>query len=89
MTDTDKKNIYKALVDLTTSYCNTCLDKMQKEKMLLCILKLELIEYAEANELDNLEELWLELARLLNVSVDNIELVSYSKCNCTNGMCGL
>ena len=47
MTDKDKKNIYNAMVNLLLSYCDTCMDKHQKEKILMCAFKLELIDYAE------------------------------------------
>ena len=47
MTDKDKKNIYNAMVNLLSSYCDTCMDKHQKEKILMCAFKLELIDYAE------------------------------------------
>lgn len=90
MTDIDKKNIYNELVNLLTIYCNTCMDKHQKEKMLLCAFKLELINYAEANDYDTAEELWESIARTLGVKLNGINYVKVcDKCNCKNGVCSL
>ena len=87
MTENDKKNIYIELVNLLTTYCNTCLDKHQKEKILLCAFKLELIEYAEANGQET-EELWESIARTLNVKLgDSVSINRIKKCNCSNGVC--
>lgn len=89
MTDTDKKNIYTELVNLLTTHCNTCLDKHQKEKILLCAFKLELIEYANNNDVDRVDEMWNSLARTLNMSYNGTTYVVNNKCNCTNGVCKL
>lgn len=89
MTENDKKNIYIELVNLLTTYCNTCLDKHQKEKILLCAFRLELIEYAEANGQET-EELWKDIARTLGIKLDgNISTNQIKKCNCSNGVCSL
>lgn len=89
MTEQDKKNIYNKLVDLLTLYCNTCLDKHQKEKILLCAFKLELIEYAEANNLEDTDELWESIARTLGIKLDGSIYTVSDKCNCVNGVCTL
>jgi hypothetical protein len=89
MTENDKKNIYIELVNLLTTYCNTCLDKHQKEKILLCAFRLELIEYAEANGQET-EGLWEDIARTLGVNLDgNGSINQIKKCNCSNGVCSL
>lgn len=89
MTDIDKKNIYNELLNLLTSYCDTCMDKHQMEKILLCAFKLDLIEYATNNEEDT-EELWSSLARTLGIALDGeVHTVSTNKCNCSNGVCSL
>lgn len=89
MTENDKKNIYIELVNLLTTYCNTCLDKHQKEKILLCAFRLELIEYAEANGQET-EELWEDIARTLDIKLDgNVSINRIKKCNCSNGVCSL
>jgi hypothetical protein len=89
MTDKDKKNIYNAMVDLLSSYCDTCMDKHQKEKILMCAFKLELIEYAEKYAQADTEDLWDSIARTLGVSLENGDTVFTSKCNCSNGVCSL
>lgn len=89
MTDIDKKNIYNELLNLLTSYCDTCMDKHQMEKILLCAFKLDLIEYATNNDEDT-EELWSSLARTLGITLDGeVHTVLTNKCNCSNGVCSL
>lgn len=90
MTDIDKKNIYNELVNLLTVHCNTCLDKQQIDKILLCALKLNLIDYAQFNEYDNVNELWESLARTLGVKLDGeVHVTSEKVCNCKNGVCAI
>lgn len=89
MTQQDKKNIYNKLVELLTFECNTCLDKAKKEKILFAAFKLELIEYAETNNLDTVDDLWCELARLLEINIDDSSYIPVTKCNCKNGVCSL
>lgn len=89
MTDIDKKNIYNELVNLLITYCDTCTDKHQKEKILLCAFRLELIEYAESVGEDS-ENLWEDIARTLGMKLNNNTYVkSNKKCNCANGVCSL
>lgn len=90
MTDIDKKNIYNELVNLLTSYCDTCMDKHQKEKILLCAFKLDLIDYAETNNYNTVDELWESIARTLGITLDGTTYVNANnKCNCKNGVCSL
>lgn len=89
MTDKDKKNIYNAMVNLLSSYCDTCMDKHQKEKILMCAFKLELIGYAEQYAQGDVDDLWESVARTLGVSLEEGTTVSSNKCNCSNGMCSL
>lgn len=89
MTEQHKKEIYSKLVDLLTVYCNTCLDKHQKEKILLATFKLELINYAEVNDTDNVDQLWEDLARILGVKISDLRCEPERKCNCVNGVCSL
>lgn len=89
MTEENKKDIYNELVNLLTLYCDTCMDKHQKEKILLCAFKLELIEYAEANGYDS-DEMWESIARTLGMKLEGTVYVSTSnKRNCKNGVCTL
>ena len=90
MTDIDKKNIYNELVNLLTNYCDTCLDKHQKEKILLCAFKLELIDYAEKNNYDEVDELWESIARTLGITLDGEQSINpIRKCNCSIGVCSI
>lgn len=90
MTDVDKKNIYNGLLNLLTLYCDTCMDKHQKEKILICAFKLELIEYAEKYAQGDTEDLWESLARTLGIKSDGEQHITKSnKCNCVNGVCSL
>lgn len=89
MTDKDKKNIYNAMVDLLSSYCDTCMDKHQKEKILMCAFKLELIEYAEKYAQGDTEDLWESIARTLGVSLEDGTTIHSNKCNCSNEVCSL
>lgn len=90
MTDIDKKNIYNELVNLLTSYCDTCMDKHQKEKILLCAFKLDLIDYAETNNYDTVDDLWESIARTLGIKLDGTTYIGTNdKCNCKNGVCSL
>ena len=89
MTDKDKKNIYNAMVNLLSSYCDTCMDKHQKEKILMCAFKLELIEYAEKYAQGDTEDLWESIARTLGLSLEDGTTVHRNKCNCSNGVCSL
>lgn len=89
MTDIDKKNIYNALVNLLTINCDTCLDKHQMEKILLCSFKLQLIDYAK-NTNQSTDDLYESLARTLSIQLDGtIQTIAKSKCNCKNGVCSL
>lgn len=89
MTDKDKKNIYNTMVNLLSSYCDTCMDKHQKEKILMCAFKLELIEYAEKYAQGDTEDLWESIARTLGVSLEDGTTIHSNKCNCSNGVCSL
>lgn len=89
MTDVDKKNIYNELVNLLTSHCDTCNDKHRMEKILLCAFKLDLIDYAEVNEYDNVEELWQSLAKTLNINLNGQVNINSIDHNCKNGICTL
>ena len=90
MTQIDKENIYNALVNLLTLYCDTCMDKHQMEKILLAAFKLDLIEYAEYNNTGDVESLWESLARTLSIKLDGTSQVhATNECNCVNGVCSL
>lgn len=92
----DKKELYYKSIDLLTEYCSTCLDKEQKEKLLLFILKDELLQYAISNDiLEDQVNIYKDIARLLKIDVISnkqniIKKCNHSKCKtCCNGMCSL
>lgn len=89
MAEQDKKNIFNKLIDLLTLQCSTCLDKHQIETIMICAFKLELIEYAENNGLDELDELWESLANSLNVKTNVTQSYNNCACKCANGVCTL
>lgn len=90
MTDIDKKNIYTGLVNLLTMNCDTCMDKNQLDKILLCAFKLDLIEYAENNNYDNVNELWNSVAKTLGINLDGeSRSIELTKCSCVNGSCAI
>ena len=92
----DKKELYYKSIDLLTEYCSTCLDKEQKEKLLLFILKDELLQYAISNDiLEDQVNIYRDIARLLKIDVISNKQNIIKKCNhskyktCCNGMCSL
>lgn len=92
----DKKELYYKSIDLLTEYCSTCLDKEQKEKLLLFILKDELLQYAISNNiLEDQVNMYKDIARLLKIDVISNKQNIIKKCNqskcktCCNGMCSL
>lgn len=92
----DKKELYYKSIDLLTEYCSTCLDKEQKEKLLLFMLKDELLQYAISNDiLEDQVNIYRDIARLLKIDVISnkqniIKKCNHSKCKtCCNGMCSL
>ena len=92
----DKNNLYHSMVSLLTSFCNTCLDKHQKERIMLCELKSQLFKYAISNNLfeDSLDY-YMDLCRLLDIPVNktcckNSRAKNCVKCRtCVNGCCSL
>ena len=54
------------------------MDKHQKEKILMCAFKLELIDYAEQYAQD-VDELWESIARTLGVSLEDGTVVPSKK----------
>lgn len=92
----DKKELYYKSIDLLTEYCSTCLDKEQKEKLLLFMLKDKLLQYAISNDiLEDQVNIYRDIARLLKIDVISnkqniIKKYNHSKCKtCCNGVCSL
>ena len=89
----DKQELYYKEVDLLTTYCSTCLDKEQKERIVLFMLKQQLLEYAVANNLiEDQISYYIDLARMLNIDLKfGSQAITPSKkgCKCCNGICSL
>lgn len=49
----DEESLYKDKVSLLTSFCNTCLDKLSKERIIMCEFRNNLLDYAIQNNLIN------------------------------------
>lgn len=49
----DAESLYKDKVSMITSFCNTCLDKQSKERIIMCEFRNNLLDYAIQNNLVN------------------------------------
>lgn len=68
----DDEELYYGEVALLNSFCNTCLDKQQKERIVLLSVKEQLLQYAVKNELlEDSIDLYTDLTRLLNIDINN------------------
>lgn len=96
----DKKNLYYQKVNMLTSFCYTCLDKHQKEKILMLQFKSQLLDYAMANGLtEDAIDYYVDICRLLNIP-SNHTCCKYNRVwnchrpcktcrSCCNGCCSL
>lgn len=96
----DEKNLYYQKVNLLTTYCYTCLDKHQKEKILMLQFKSQLFDYAIANGLtEDAIDYYVDTCRLLDIP-SNHTCCKYNRvwnCHrpcktcrtCYNGFCSL
>lgn len=81
----DKKELYYRQIELLTNNCNMCLDKENKDRIALFILKKSLMDYALENDLlDDAIDFYIDLARMLS-----IDLKHNSQINCTSCCCRL
>lgn len=81
--------LYDAEVKMLHSYCSTCLDDRQMQKLMLVVFKRQLLEQAIATS-HNKEaaQYYLDLVRLFGVSINKI--CNNNGCQkCSNGMCSL
>lgn len=96
----DDKELYYKEVELLTTYCSTCLDKWQKEAMVVFMLKKQLLDYAIANNLvEDQISYYIDLARMLRIDVkfnaQSIPVHCSGECKglkkgcCCNGCCSL
>lgn len=88
----DQKNLYYRKVNMLVTFCNTCLDKHQKEKILMCDFKSQLLEYALANQLtEDAIDYYIDLCRLLEIPLEHTcctynRITNCRVCRgCTNG----
>lgn len=96
----DEKNLYYQKVNMLTSFCYTCLDKHQKEKILMLQFKSQLLDYAIANNLtEDAIDYYIDICRLLDMPSTHT-CCKYNRvwnchrpCNtcrsCANGCCSL
>lgn len=83
----NEEELYQKEICLLTEYCSTCLDKHQKHRETLFLMKHELLKYAkEHDKLQDQIELYKDIARMLNIDVKYNAKVSHS-CLCNNKIC--
>ena len=84
--------LYLAKVNLLDTYCSTCLDKHQKENILMCEFKSNLLDYALKNNLiEAATDYYTDLCRLLNITEQHCCAANNRfRCRtCVNGCCSL
>lgn len=92
----NQADIYYKEVELLCKNCSTCLDDQQMDRMVLFILKQDLLSYAINNNLiDDAVQYYTDLARMLNICSDaNTTYYNNHDCfacnkTCRNGVCSL
>lgn len=88
----DPNTLYEAEIKMLRSYCNTCLDDKQMQKVMILVFKRQLLEQAIAT-FHNKEAMqyYLDLVRLMGVYVNKkCDNNGCQECKvCFNGMCSL
>lgn len=92
----NQADIYYKEVELLCKNCSTCLDDQQIDRMILFLLKQDLLSYAINNNLiDDAVQYYTDIARMLNICLDT-KTTFYNNhdcfaCNktCINGVCSL
>lgn len=84
----DSKKLDEDIYKLLKFYCNTCLDKLQKERILMCSFRLSLFYNALSfnNSIEEIVSSYVDLMRLLDgpCYINNKDV----ECNtCKNGTC--
>lgn len=92
----DQKSLYYRKVNMLVTFCNTCLDKHQKEKILMCDFKSQLLDYAITNNLtEDAIGFYVDICRLLDISLGRTcctynRVQNCKSCRtCVNGYCSL
>lgn len=88
----DPNTLYEAEIKMLRSYCNTCLDDKQMQKVMILVFKRQLLEQAIATS-HNKEAMqyYLDLVCLMGVNVNKkCDNNGCQECKvCFNGMCSL
>lgn len=88
----DPNTLYEAEIKMLRSYCDTCLDDKQMQKVMILVFKRQLLEQAIATS-HNKEAMqyYLDLVRLMGVNVNKkCDNNGCQECKvCFNGMCSL
>lgn len=86
----DYDSVYNSKVKQLVSYCSTCLDQLQQQKIVMIDFKTQLLDYAiKNNKLEDAIDHFISLTKLLNITV-NLNNNTCNECNnCANGMCKL
>lgn len=92
----NQADIYYKEVELLCKSCSTCLDDQQMDRMVLFLLKQDLLSYAINNNLiDDAVQYYTDSARMLNICLDtNTKFYNNHDCfacnkTCRNGICSL
>lgn len=81
----DDKELYYKQIELLTTYCNTCLDKEQKENVVVFNMRSNLLKYSLTNDLtEDAISHYKDIVRMLN-----IDTKGNTNGNCKNGVCTL
>lgn len=92
----NQADIYYKEVELLCKSCSTCLDDQQMDRIVLFLLKQDLLSYTINNNLiDDAVQHYTDLARMLNICLDtNTKFYNNHDCfacnkTCRNGICSL
>lgn len=85
----DPNTLYNAEIKMLHSYCSTCLDDKQMQKIMILVFKRQLLEQAIATS-HNKEAMqyYLDLTRLMGVNVSKTNEGNGCQ-KCINGVCSL
>lgn len=68
----DDKQLYYDKIHMITNFCNTCMNKCQKEKIIMVELRSNLLDYALQNDLtEDAIKHYIDLDRILNDGINN------------------
>ena len=68
----DTEELYYKQIDLLCNHCSTCLDDQQKDRIMLFMLKYNLLQYAvEHDIIDDQVQYYKDIARMLNINTNH------------------